>query len=468
MWSHLIKPVDWSRAAVRGPTNAAGCGCGCGPTGGTCRAGAIGRLAPVPLQPEHHRHDRQRPTASMAYDWWADHRDDLTHFDKWRGRTRGPDFEPGAWRHEPDPLGPGGAGTMLHQYERVQCQFFDYLVRKGYEPPTDGASKAATLDFCWSRFRSQVVAFEKLYGFGANEAEALILHNEMNDTPGEFFVDGVGLNVVQWAIALVVVNSSLFDTLFINGTGCDSVLPTARARIDAWRRGDAFSIGLWINRSEQVSAEWFTPPAPCGGLPYGIDSPTLGATGTSVGESEPFTQVVRISPDYCVALGVFADAWLTAAHRAYWAMKEGAAFEANRSDPLEEQVKRAGRLALAASASVAQVLTHEIMHLSTGWGVDPATFHCTWGCCQTRASARFEACLAAMYGLTQVSRGVSSDGVSLDGTAIAVSGLMKFRETCDDLNQTSADVWIQLASPGIPTLATAWSVARESVPQGCG
>ncbi len=38
MWSQF-KPVDWSRAVVKGPTNVGGCGCGCGTAGAPCEGG---------------------------------------------------------------------------------------------------------------------------------------------------------------------------------------------------------------------------------------------------------------------------------------------------------------------------------------------------------------------------------------------------------------------------------------------
>jgi hypothetical protein len=345
--------------------------------------------------------------------------------------------------------------------ERVQCFFLDYYQDAGYVAPDSWAARRETLEYTWRQFVRDVASFEAKTGFEEDRWPELVAVNDVADVPGAFWQEGVAAGALKWTICMLVTYSCLLETSNIQGTGCDSALPGVRAWIESWRMKNFLSPGLYVSKSSLTTGSYLV------GRICGLPSRVVEDTDASIAGGAPAAQAsftpgvleIHLDPGFLLCMGEFADGWMAATHQLYWASKEAAARPGAGAASLEDQISRAGALALAPVAELALIVIHEFAHVGTGT-------HCEESCCQARLSAQWYASVASRNGVVGGPFMREPDGLNSDGTAVPPDGRVSLLTQCDDALGTPVVNTIQLAKPGVPAGYGDWSMTT-ALPATC-
>ena len=344
--------------------------------------------------------------------------------------------------------------------ERVQCFFLDYYQDTGYVAPDSWEARRETLEYCWRQFVKDVGAFAAKTGFDEDSWADLVDVNDVTDVPGAFWQEGMAAGTLKWTICMLVSYSCLLETSYIEETGCDSALPGVRGWIESWRLNNFLSPGLYVSKSTLTTGSYVVGRM-CG-LPSTVVADTAGSLGDAPPAQASFTSgslEIHLDPEFLLPMGEFADGWMSAAHQLYWAKKEAGVTPGAGAASVEDQIFRAGALALAPVVELAFILMHEFAHVGTG-------SHCEEQCCQARLSAQWYASVASRNGVVGGPFMNDPDGLGRDGAASPPSGEVTFRTVCDDALSTEVVAVVQLARPGVPAGYGDWSMTTTR-PANC-
>jgi hypothetical protein len=351
--------------------------------------------------------------------------------------------------------GGGGVHTLYHLYSYTGDAIYIKLMGD-YSPPTDRASKQATLEYVWRPFYAADCALDQ------DALASMVGTWDASTKLGAFWQNGWGPTyaVFLYALRMLCVYNSHITSSDPYGK-CDN----ARARVAAGMAGSGYTGGGGFGSGSlryTIDVDWHDE-FHGDGSEVGYNGSGLPYMVSGAGESRSFGWAqsgnIHINRRMVRELGFAADALLAVAHKTVWYVRSLHVDDLASAGYLFEQATRLGRMALDCVAFIAHTVLHEMLHVEFNPAVLPwQDVHCQAACCMNRIAGNWYCKTFAYLGLTQCN--YFDIDTLFNSTALGVGS------TCDVDRGLAWDGTCTMPSLGEPG-STNFDKEHWEVPDGC-